>query len=109
MRIVMIVVRRCMCIVFIVMLARRCTTSGAEEGEVCSTRHVGSGHECANETDDHECVVTVVAYVVDYLILREETGERNTPHKASVEMIQVVNVIGITLRRPPMSFFMSNE
>jgi len=33
----------------------------------------------------------------------------NTPHNASVEMIQVVNVIGITLRRPPMSFFMSNE
>jgi hypothetical protein len=61
----MIVVCWCMSIVLVVMLARRCTASGAEKGEVCSARHVGSGHECANKADDHERVVTVVAYVVD--------------------------------------------
>ena len=33
----------------------------------------------------------------------------NTPHNASVEMTHVVNVIGMTFRNPPMSFFMSNE
>ena len=79
MRIVMIVVCRCMSIVFLVMLARRCTASGAEEGEVCSARHVGSSHECANKADDHERVVTVVAYVVDDLIFGEEAGEREHP------------------------------
>ena len=33
----------------------------------------------------------------------------NTPHSARVEMIHVENVMGMNLRRPPMSFFMSNE
>ncbi len=32
-----------------------------------------------------------------------------TPQSASVEIIHVVNVIGMNLRKPPMSFFMSNE
>ena len=76
MRIMMIVMCRCMSIMLVVMLARRCAASGAEEGEICCARHVGSGHECANEADDHEGVVTVVAYVVDDLVLREETRER---------------------------------
>ena len=33
----------------------------------------------------------------------------NTPHKARVEITHVPNVIGMNLRKPPMSFFMSNE
>ena len=33
--------------------------------------------------------------------------KNGTPHNASVERIQVVDVIGIRLRSPPMSFFMS--
>ena len=33
----------------------------------------------------------------------------NTPHSARVEITQVTKVMGMYLRRPPMSFFMSKE
>ena len=41
--------------------------------------------------------------------LEKNPENGNTPHSARVEITHVVNVIGITLRRPPMSFFMSKE
>ena len=41
--------------------------------------------------------------------LEKNPENGNTPHKARVEMIQVTNVIGMTLRNPPMSRFISNE
>ena len=40
----------------------------------------------------------------------EKKPEKNgIPHNAAVETIQVMKVIGMCLRSPPMSFFMSNE
>ena len=41
--------------------------------------------------------------------LEKNPENGNTPHNASVETTHDAKVIGMCLRRPPMSFFMSNE
>src|SRR5437868_6589091 len=48
----------------------------AEEHEVHQTRHVRRGHERADEADDHEGLVAVVAGIHEDLVLRPEAGER---------------------------------
>jgi len=39
--------------------------------------------------------------------LEKKPLKNGTPHNAAVLIIQVTNVMGIFLRSPPMSFFMS--
>ncbi len=41
--------------------------------------------------------------------LEKNPENGNTPHRASVETTHDANVIGMCLRKPPMSFFMSKE
>ena len=48
----------------------------AEEREVDAARHVGRGHERADEPDDDEQLVVVVAGVDEDLVLRPEARER---------------------------------
>ncbi len=60
---------------FIVVLACCSASRSSKEREVGRTRHVCSSHECADETNNHERVVTAVTNVVDDLVFREETRE----------------------------------
>ena len=51
------------------MLTSSCTTWLTEEGEVCRACHVRGSEECAEQSDDHEEVVTGIPNVVDDLVL----------------------------------------
>ncbi len=53
------------CCVLVVMFACRCATRFTKEGEICCARHVRSGHECTDKSDNHEHLVTVIANIVD--------------------------------------------
>ena len=60
---------------FVMMLTGSSTTWLTKEGEICRTCHVRSSEERAEQSDDHEEVVTGISNVVDDFVLREETRE----------------------------------